>query len=169
MVFLPEMLGGWAGAAALMVLLWLVQIRTRNAGIVDFGWALGLGSLAVVAAIWGEGWPARRILVAVMGGLWGYRLALHLLRDRIAGKPEEGRYVHLREIWGSRLQTSFFLFFQAQALLAVILALPFFLSASIATAQWTGWDIAGLVLWAVGLGGESLADLQLSRFKAGRR
>jgi len=37
----------WAVAAGLQLVLWLVQQRTRNAGIVDVGWALAF-TLVVV-------------------------------------------------------------------------------------------------------------------------
>jgi steroid 5-alpha reductase family enzyme len=48
---------GLAAAAAFMLALWLVQLRTRDAGLVDFGWASSIGALAVAFAVTGDGSP----------------------------------------------------------------------------------------------------------------
>ncbi|HSG05325.1 MAG TPA: DUF1295 domain-containing protein, partial [Nitrospiria bacterium] len=66
---------GGAAVGAMMFVLWLVQLRTGNAAIVDVGWAGGLAGLAILYAALADGLPARRALVATMGGLWGLRLA----------------------------------------------------------------------------------------------
>ena len=60
-----------AGAAALQLVLYLVQLRTRNAGIVDAGWATSLALMGVYYAFAYEGDPARRVLIAVLVGGWG--------------------------------------------------------------------------------------------------
>ncbi len=84
MVDVLRLLGwGWALAAGVMVILWLVQRRTGNAGIVDVGWAAITGGLAVWYGLIGDGELLRRVLLALMGGVWGGRLAWHLLRDRV--------------------------------------------------------------------------------------
>ena len=106
---------GWGLGISVMIALWLIQLRTRNAGIVDLGWAGVTGGLAVWYAVLGDGSPERRLLVGVLGAVWGGRLAWHLWRDRIWGKPEEGRYVTLRKNWSPRADRAFFIFFQAQA------------------------------------------------------
>lgn len=153
------------GLSLVMTLLWLVQRRTGNAAIVDAGWAGGLGLAAVAAGLFGDGDPWRRAAVAVMGGGWGLRLSLHLYLDRIGGKPEEGRYVALRSAWGARAQWGFFLFYQAQALLAALLAVPFLLAGFDTSSAPRATDAAALLLWALALAGESLADRQLGEFK----
>lgn len=119
---------GWGLGISVMIALWLTQLRTRNAGIVDLGWAGVTGGLAVWYAVLGDGSPERRLLVGVLGAVWGGRLAWHLWRDRIWGQPEEGRYVTLRKNWSPRADRAFFIFFQAQALAALALSLPFALA-----------------------------------------
>jgi steroid 5-alpha reductase family enzyme len=96
MTALALLLTGALGAALMMLVLWVIQLRTKNAAIVDAGWAGGLAGLAVFYAAASDGDPLRRTLVAAMGGLWGLRLALYLLFTRVIGQPEEGRYQHLR-------------------------------------------------------------------------
>jgi steroid 5-alpha reductase family enzyme len=151
-----------------MLVLWLVQRRTGNAAIVDVGWTAGVGALGVLYALAGDGLALRRVLVGGMVGLWSARLASHLWFDRIRGKPEEGRYLRLRELWGARTQSRLLLFFLGQALLAVLLSLAFLPGTQDGRAL-DGFDAAALALWVLALAGESLADRQLARFKADER
>jgi len=148
------------------LLLWLVQLRTRNAGLVDVGWAASLGGLGVLYALVASGaWPDR-LLVGALAGFWGGRLAWHLLRDRVLGHPEEGRYVRLRAHWGRAADAHFVWFFQAQALLAAVLSLPFLLAACDPRPGFRWLEIAGVTVWLIGIAGEAIADHQLARFKA---
>ena len=156
---------GLIALAALMTILWLIQRRSGDAGIVDVGWTMGVGGLGLLAAATGEGLPERRLLLAAMTGVWSLRLATYLLKDRVLSGVEDGRYGMLRERWGERTQPLLFFFFQAQALLALILALPFFLISHV-DGRLGWWDMIGLLLWIVAVLGESLADRQLARFRA---
>ncbi|QYO63642.1 DUF1295 domain-containing protein [Leptolyngbya sp. 7M] len=70
-------------SAAIFAALWAVQVRTRDAGVVDVGWSGCLGLAAVFCALTGEGDATRRLIVGVIGGVWGLRLAWHLLSDRV--------------------------------------------------------------------------------------
>jgi hypothetical protein len=80
----PVILLGWLGAAAFLAILWLIHLRTRDAGISDFGWAASLGGLAVFYALALDGgWPPRRALVAGLAALWSLRLSWYLLVDRV--------------------------------------------------------------------------------------
>jgi len=85
----------WLGAAWMMAAGWAWQRRKRNAGIVDVLWSAGVGGSAVWAALVSPGALATRLSLAVLGGLWGLRLALHLWH-RVAGEEEDGRYRALR-------------------------------------------------------------------------
>ena len=154
------------GACAIMIVAWLVQFRTKDAGIVDVAWAGSLGASAVYAGLSGGGDPIRCALVGLIGGIWGARLALHLLVDRVLAGPEDGRYQMMRERLGPRINPALFLFFQAQAVLVVVLCVPFLIACADPRAAPDVWDIAGAALWVIGIAGESLADRQLKRFKA---
>jgi steroid 5-alpha reductase family enzyme len=161
-------LTGAAAAVTLMLALWLLHLRLRDAGIVDLGWAGNLGLLAVLYGALGSGWPTRRLLVATMGGVWGFRLALHLLL-RLKGKPEEGRYVQLRKEWGAagaNVPLKFLGFFLFQGVLDVFLALPFLLAVVNPAPRLSPFELAGVGLWFVSVIGESAADAQLTRWKA---
>lgn len=105
-----------------------------------------------------------RVALGLLGGLWGSRLALHLWR-RVRSEPEDGRYRYLREHWQSH-QGKIFGFFMAQALLVVLFALPFAAVAANSHAGLTPWTVAAALAWLLSVGGESLADRQLARFRA---
>lgn len=106
-------------ASAAMTCLWAIQVRSRDASHVDVGWATGIAVLAVVYALLANGSAGHRVLAAGLATIWGWRLGLYLLRDRVLGKEEDGRYRVLREKWSARADRSFFLFFQFQALFVV--------------------------------------------------
>ena len=136
-----------------MFVLWLIHLPMHNAAIVDFGWAAGLGLLGVLYAILGGGWWLRAVLVGAMAGIWGLRLALYLLLTRVIGHPEEGRYQELRRQWKTNLAAKFLAFFEAQALLDVVMSLPFLVAARNAEPGLSPLEWAGAVLWAVALAG----------------
>lgn len=156
---------GWLGMAVLMAGLWYLQWRSRNAGIVDVAWAGGVAVLGVAFAVASDsGDPARRLMIALMAGLWGVRLAGHLAR-RVRAEAEDGRYRALRESWGKRTQPYMFAFFQIQALWAVMFAVPMLIVAANPAPGPAWYDWLGVVIWAVAIGGESLADRQLAAFR----
>lgn len=152
----------WIAAAAAMTLAWRWQRARDNAGIVDVVWAGGVGTAALLAAVLGDGAPLPRALLAVLGLLWGARLASHLWK-RVRREDEDGRYAHLRAHWQGD-QRRFFLFFQAQALLVVLFALPFVAVA--ANPSGSLWLLAAIAVWLVSVGGEAMADRQLADFRA---
>ena len=114
----------WALTAALQLGLWLWQRRTGTATAVDAGWAASLAGMAVLYALLGQGGPEHRLLVGVTGGLAFGRLTW-LIAQRVGGE-EDARYQELRRRWRERgnEQLRFFVFYQAQAAVAVLLSLP---------------------------------------------
>ena len=74
-----------------MVFSWLWQRRRSNAGIVDITWACCLAFAALYYGAVGEGAIVPRMMVALLGAIWGFRLASHLLA-RVLSEPEDGRY-----------------------------------------------------------------------------
>lgn len=161
----------WAIAGGLQLILWLVQQRTRNAGIVDVGWSgaflLVVASFAATTNAPISSWLPIALIVAA----WSLRLTVYLLSRGAASSPEEGRYVDLRTRWGTAASRRFFIFFQAQAALTAILSLAFlvpFLAAPSAPsnpAVTTTLRLLGAALSTIGVVGETIADRQLARFK----
>jgi steroid 5-alpha reductase family enzyme len=157
---------GWGAAAVLLGALYLLQRRTGDATAVDAGWAGSLVAIAVLAAVLGPGDLSHLALIAAIAGLENLRVAL-LVARRI-GKGEDTRYQELRRRWRERgrEQRTFAIFYQAQALLAAILALPFVLTVFNRHAGLEPVEWAGSALWVVAFVFGTVSDEQLRRFKA---
>jgi steroid 5-alpha reductase family enzyme len=156
---------GAATVALIMFALWAIHLRLRNAGVVDIGWAASLGILAVLYGTLGTAPLIPRCILTAMAAIWSARLSAHLAK-RVLGHPEEGRYQQLRQQWHTHTGLKFLLFFEAQALLDLLLSLPFLLvcigdpSPTLSITQF-----AAIAIWLIAILGESIADAQLARFK----
>jgi steroid 5-alpha reductase family enzyme len=154
-----------ATGLALLVGLWAVQLRTRDAATADLGWTILVGIGALATGVLTDGNPARRALVAGLAAVWALRLGIYLVRDRVlSGRGEDGRYRALRDRWGPAAPRNFLLLYLGQAVVAALFILP--LWAAMRGGPLDGWAAAGVVVWCVGVAGEWLADRQLARFRA---
>lgn len=164
-LMLNMVLVGWLCAALVMFVLWIIHLRLKNAGVVDIGWAGSYALIALVYAVMGDGYGPRRALITTMVVIWSVRLAAHLTARTIA-QPEDARYQHIRQQWGGNVPLKFFLFFQFQALLNVILSVPLLLVAVNPRSELSPLEWLGCALWIIAVAGESLADRQLRAFKS---
>ncbi len=157
---------GCAVVASLQGALYWRQRATRNATLVDAGWAFSLAVLAVLYAVLAPGGLEHRILIATLASIESIRIGW-LVMGRL-GKDEDTRYAELRERWRARghEQRNFAVFFQAQALVAAILSIPFLLASYSEHDGLQPLEWAGAALWVVAFSGEWLADRQLAAFKA---
>jgi steroid 5-alpha reductase family enzyme len=150
---------------ALAFATWCVSLRKRDVSIVDSMWSLFFFAAALTYAGTVPQPGPRTPLVLALVGLWALRLASYLTW-RNWGTPEDRRYQQIRRRnephFGLK---SLYLIFGLQGMLAWIVSLPL-LGAIASPAPLNPLDYAGLALWAVGFGFESVADIQLARFKA---
>jgi steroid 5-alpha reductase family enzyme len=156
---------GTALVVVVMVTAWIVHLRQANAGIVDVAWSANLAFLAILYGALGSGLSERRVLVALMGSIAGFRLAVHIHR-RAHGQPEDGRYTTLRKEWGGNIALKFLFFFLFQGAIDLFLGIPFLLAAvnlapRISPLEWTG-----VAIWLIAIAGEASADRTLEQFKA---
>ena len=159
-----SMLVGWIVMAAVMAGVWVWQKRHNNAGMVDVAWSFGTAGMCALFAINSTGLFYRRILVASLAAIWGIRLGVHLY-IRVTSETEDGRYQALRKSWGENAQRKFFNFFQIQAAWTVLFALPLYFAAGSIKPFPQLTDFLGIAIWIIAVGGESLADRQLARFR----
>lgn len=147
-------------------LLFLIARRLNNFGIVDVAWSLGFAPLAAFYGYFGGGTFSRRLLITTMAVLWSLRLGGYLAR-RVLGhlKTEDGRYRQLRLDWAANLDAKMAQFFQFQALLLVVLSVPFLLAARNPAPDLHSFELAAAGLWLLALVGETIADAQLAVFK----
>ncbi|MGH8549095.1 MAG: DUF1295 domain-containing protein [Methylococcales bacterium] len=144
---------------------WLVSLHTRNVTLVDTMWGLFflLGATVYVRELPEAG--LRGPMLLLMVGVWALRLSFYLgWRNR--GRHEDRRYQAIRRNHSPHFRLkSLYLVFGLQALLAWIVSLP--LLGIALSSEPLGWlDCPGLVLWALGLAFESIADWQLAKFKS---
>ncbi|KAF0096178.1 MAG: hypothetical protein E1N59_145 [Puniceicoccaceae bacterium 5H] len=160
---------GWAALFVVYTLLWILQWRREDATAVDVGWPYSLALLVSFFALMADGSPDRRLLWALMPGLWGLRLGTFILTRRVlSGEGEDPRYRALRAYWGRHAHLHFFWFYQAQGLATLLLTAPILLLMQNPRGL-SVWDGAGaaIVLLAVLL--ERVADNQLHAWKENPR
>lgn len=149
--------------------IWLINVATRDAGIVDYYWGPGFAVIAVVHALMtGISGTAQWLLLAAVS-LWAFRLAFHLISRHAGSTGEDARYAAMRASGGETWWwVSLFKVFLLQGVLQWMIAAPVhagFSEAALGAA--TGvlfW--AGMAIFAAGLAIEWIADLQLSQAKA---
>jgi steroid 5-alpha reductase family enzyme len=153
-------------AFGMMTALWPLSMRLRDVSIVDILWApafaiLGWSYVFAQPALGPRGWIAL-VLVTV----WGLRLGLHILaRWRRLGH-EDYRYAEIRRRNGPNFPlTSLIWIFWLQAVLLYVISWP--LQASLSGPNpLNALDAVALAMIAGGIGIESAADTQLTRFRA---
>lgn len=160
MIFLVN----WISLVVYMSLIWLIYRGLQNPSVVDVGWSFGL-LLSGLIYLWPQDWSARLLVLIGLYGLWACRLGFFLWYTRILPGHVDQRYLSLSEGWKIAKPLGFFLNFQLQALLILIIACPWYFTATHALQGWTVLDGLGILLVSIGLSLESLADYQLHQFK----
>jgi steroid 5-alpha reductase family enzyme len=150
----------WLGSALAMCAVWAYSRTVKNIGYVDVAWAALMGLMAVFVAFDGRGAIVPRLMIGILMPIWALRLASHLF-SRVHGHPEDGRYANLREHWQGH-EWRFLLFFQLQALVVTVFAVPLLVVAANPASDVSALTAVAVIVWLIALGGESLADHQLA-------
>ena len=166
--FLSLYLRAGAITGALLGLVWLFSLAKRDAGIMDVAYPMAV-ALPVLVLIARRGtWSPHEILTAAMLVLWSLRMSLHIgLRN--AGHGEDGRYAAWRRRFGANWWWwSFFQVFTMQGVTVWLWSLG--LVAAVAAGYHAlAWQhLLALALFALGFSFQTVADLQLERFKKQR-
>jgi len=167
MNILPLVAGSAGIAMAMMGVVWFFAKRMNNAGIADIWWVFGFVPVAVFCGIFGGGHPMRNGLIAAMVCAWSVRLGRHLYKRVMGHHPEEDpRYAALRARFPRHPWFLFFWVFQLQGVLIALLSLPVALACANPFGVLGSFEVAGLLLWSVAVGGEAVADAQLASFRS---
>jgi steroid 5-alpha reductase family enzyme len=159
---------------AAFTLLWLLSLRLKDAGIVDFYWGPGF-----VVIGWLAWWLAGSAWVGDIGFLllitgWGLRLGWHMAA-RHSG-VEDTRYADMRRRHGAAFPArSLWMVFWLQAAIQWVASSPVLMV--MATPGWAKsllaqypptsvLAIAGATLFAIGFVIEAIADGDIRRFKS---
>jgi steroid 5-alpha reductase family enzyme len=166
MFSLTVYLHGFAVLALAAVCTWAISFYKKNVAIVDSLWSL---LFVLAAGVYAAGasisLSPRKVWVLSLVAIWALRLSIYITW-RNWGQGEDRRYQAIR----ARNQPNFdwkslYLVFFLQAFLAWIISMP--LLGSLLSAEPLGLlDIAGTVLWLVGVCFEAGGDWQLARFSA---
>jgi steroid 5-alpha reductase family enzyme len=164
-----------AGLLAVVVTMGVAAVRARQldkAAVVDVAWGAGFALIGLATFVVGialdEGSPLRSLLVAVMVGVWGLRLAWHI-RGRATGEhagKEDPRYAEMlggapSEVGMGTVVRRVFL---VQGVVQWFVAGPVMIGA-VLTVEWWPVVVAGVLVWATGLFFEAVGDRQLAAYK----
>lgn len=147
-----------------MCVFWAWYRWANNPSVVDVGWASGL-TLSGLIYLFSQGVDFRTLVLSVILLLWGGRLGLYLWLTRIRQGKVDKRYMSLSEDWKIAKPLGFFLNFQLQGFLILIVSMPWFFAAKVTVSQpgLLDWAAVCLALFAIVM--ETIADLQLQAFK----
>ncbi|QSX08854.1 DUF1295 domain-containing protein [Alkalibacter rhizosphaerae] len=137
----------------------------KNNSIVDITWGLGFVVLANYLLFRTATFDLRSIVATVLVTAWGLRLFLYI-GIRNWGKPEDFRYVAMREKWGTDhyYLKAYANVFLAQAGFLYIVSFPVILVQARDPGGF-GWiGLIGLAIWLVGFFFEAVGDYQLRQF-----
>ena len=145
--------------------------RTERMSYVDIGWPWGLVLLGLVSYWLSDGYWLRSLVVSAIVILIGLRMGLGALKMWHMGllKKEFPRYQYQRRRWEKNGKTNVQLALQVDAISqglanASFLALPVFIIASNTSSKLSGFELVGLIIWALAFVMETLADIQKLAF-----
>jgi steroid 5-alpha reductase family enzyme len=156
-------------AAVLMVILWVVQRKTKNAAIGDVGWCVGLIASVLLYITQAPVGIERIMLTAMLVLMYAGRLGHHIYSQRIAGQPEDNRYRRLRKEWGDSESVNMFVYFQWKAVSVAVFSLPFLVVLWNPRIPSAVVEMLGLLIWGLAVSWEAKADRQLAYFRADPR
>ncbi|MDB2592591.1 DUF1295 domain-containing protein, partial [Gammaproteobacteria bacterium] len=152
----------WLSVFVLMSIVWLIFLKIKQASIVDVFWSL---AITLSACIWGCGaahsWPVMTLKSLLI--IWAVRLAGYLFFTRILPGHTDRRYDQLSAHWSISKQLGFFLNFQLQGALAMIIACPFYWLDSFTGVG--GFYVIAVIMITFGWIGECMSDYQLRQFQ----
>jgi len=147
-----------------MSFVWLVYRLIKNPSVVDASWSIGLMTSGLIY-LWTLPITTRSFVISALLIIWALRLAGYLWYTRIRQGHVDKRYTELSTNWKISKSLGFFLNFQLQGLLIFIISFIFYLIRTSSNSSLSLIDGMAIVIVALGVIGESLADFQLNKFK----
>jgi len=159
-------------ATALLILIymtawWLVGTLAKDNSLVDIAWGPGFILVAWFLLLLSGTTTAAQVLLTVLITIWGTRLAIHIGARKL-DTDEDWRYAAMRKKWGKHaLWRSYFQVYLLQGLLLLIISLPFLVvNSAYPQLGLHPLVVIGFLVWLKGFWWETVADWQLSAFKA---
>ena len=145
-----------------MICWFVVSLIKKRNDVADIAWGLGFPLLAWVAFLIAP-FSYTALIVNILVTIWGVRLAYHIYK-RNKGKPEDPRYVEMRDKWKYFFLRSFLQVFMLQGILLFFIALPVLYINAKAPSSFGFMSHLGTILWLVGFYYEARGDWQLAQF-----
>lgn len=154
-------------AGALFLALWPVSVWRKDASLVDLVWGPGFIVQAIVAAYFVPALGDHGVVLLILIGVWSLRLAWTLGRRRWIEGHEDARYTSLRASWNPGFWwKSLAVVFGLQAVLQWLIIVGPLTALHASDAPVALLSVLGIAVALCGLALETIADLQLDRFKA---
>ncbi len=130
----------------------------------DSAWGLGFVLVGWFSFFLSGSDSRLQVAAAFLVSFWGFRLFWHVTARNL-NKPEDARYVAMREKWGRhKTVKSFFYIFMLQGALLLLVSTPVIaiMNSTQPSYRPLGW--LGLAIWVGGICIEMVADWQLRHF-----
>lgn len=147
-----------------MCLIWGWYLYRGNPSVVDVGWASGLTVIGLFY-LCSQPLSCRSVSLGILLLFWGLRLGLYLWLTRIRQGKIDQRYISLSEKWKMNKPVGFFLNFQFQGLLVLIISLPWYFVSISGHQHLNGLDYFAFIVALLSVILETTADYQLQQFK----
>ena len=151
-----------------MCLVWVIYRLLKNPSVVDASWSIGLMASGLIY-LWSIVITPRKAVVGMLLIIWAVRLSGYLWYTRFKQGQVDKRYTELSNAWKINKALGFFVNFQLQGLLIFMISLVFYWISKSNNPNLTLVDGVAVALVVIGIIGESVADLQLRRFKAAHK
>ena len=147
-----------------VTLLWFSTLKIKRADFIDIYWGPSFFFSALLIFFLNNNFTLANFIILILVGIWGMRLGLYLYFRNIK-KDEDKRYIKIRDSIGNI--GLYFITYMIQVILIGLVSLPI----QILIIQNEAIDLnfislIGVIVTFTGIIIESIADMQMSKFKA---
>jgi steroid 5-alpha reductase family enzyme len=155
---------------SLFILTWILSIPMKNAGLTDCIWGLVFVIQAITSLLSSTIFTWQKLTFASIVVLHGLHLSIYIL-TRTIGSPEDRRFTNLfRDRYGKDMWwKSLFAIYLKDFFLTAISGFPIYAFLTVSKNINNGVFIIGSLLMFIGSFIESIADIQLYKFKLENR
>tara|TARA_B100001741_G_C16471371_1_gene560201 strand:+ start:52 stop:825 length:774 start_codon:yes stop_codon:yes gene_type:complete len=147
-----------------VTILWFSTLKIKRADFIDIYWGPSFFLSALLIFFLHQNFTLSNYIILILVGVWGFRLALYLFSRNIK-KNEDKRYVKIRGSIGNI--GLYFITYMIQVILIGIVSLPIqLLMMQTEFNNINLFSLVGVMICILGIVIESIADHQMTKFKA---
>ena len=147
-----------------VTILWFSTLKIKRADFIDIYWGPSFFLSALLIFFLHQNFTLANYIIIILVGAWSFRLALYLFSRNIK-KDEDKRYVKIRRSIGNI--GLYFITYMIQVILIGIVSLP--IQLLMMQTEFNNINLVsliGVVISLLGIVIESIADHQMTKFKA---